>query len=73
MIEKSENELFKALAWLEEHNENKFNKKLSVLIRNYMSDVTDILSQQLAYSDILFNDNRKLHDDAGRNIPIQQR
>ena len=61
MIEKSEAELFKALEWLEAHSENKFNKKLSVLIRNYAADVTEFIAQQMAYSDSLLEDNEKMH------------
>ena len=61
MIEKSEAELFKALEWLEAHSDNKFNKKLSVLIRNYAADVTEFIAQQMAYSDSLLEDNEKMH------------
>ena len=68
MIEKSETELFKALEWLEAHDDNKFNKKLSVLIRNYAADVTEVLAQQMAYSDILYKDNEKLHKKHDSNV-----
>ena len=61
MIEKTEAELFKALEWLEAHSDNKFNKKLSVLIRNYATDVNEIIAQQMAYADILYEDNEKMH------------
>jgi hypothetical protein len=62
MIEKTENELFKMLEWIEKNRTDKFNKKICLLIRNYCADVSAILQQQQVVNDIQADEIKKLKD-----------